>query len=222
MNKIKNDKADLEKKRGIFLQLGFIISCVIMLVAFEWSTPVENEGVTYRIDNVEMEADFIPVHRKENIKPPMPSHFSKIQLIPDDQEPSESYELPSPEIDPKDKIVYPILLQKPEDEEAPILFMSQTMPEFPGGIKGLQHYIAKNIKYPHEAIENDIQGKVYVRFVVNKTGEVERESVIRSIHPLLDKEALRVVKSFPAWKPGTQNGEVVNVWYTVPIVFKIN
>lgn len=218
----KHDRVDLEKKRGIFWQLGFIISCVIMLIAFEWSTPVENESITYRIDNIEMETDFIPVTRKENIVPPMPAHFSKIQLIPDNQEPSEKFELPSPEIAPNDIVVYPILQQQPEEEETQILFMSQTMPEFPGGIKGLQHYIAKNIKYPQEAIENDIQGKVYVRFVVNKKGKVERESVIRAIHPLLDKEALRVVKSFPAWKPGMQNGKVVNVWYTVPIVFKIN
>ncbi len=125
----------------------------------------------------------------------MPKHFSKIQLIPDDQQATEDFMLPSPEIDPNDKTVYSIIEQLPENDEVPILFMAQSMPEFPGGIKGLQHYISKQIHYPQKAIENDIQGKVFVRFIVNNKGDVERESVIKSIHPLLDKEALRVVKS---------------------------
>ncbi|MDF1551116.1 MAG: energy transducer TonB, partial [Bacteroidales bacterium] len=192
------------------------------LVAFEWSTPVENESIAYRIDNIEMVTDLVPIQRKAEIRPPMPKHFSKIQLIPDDQEATENFEFPSPEIDPKDNTVYSILEQLPENEEVPVLFMAQSMPEFPGGKKGLQHYISKNISYPIAAIENDIQGKVFVRFIVNSKGNVERESVIRSIHPLLDKEALRVVRSFPSWKPGSQNGRNVSVWYTVPIVFKIN
>jgi protein TonB len=85
----------------------------------------------------------------------------------------------------------------------------------------LQTYIARNIDYPEAAIDEDIQGKVFVRFIVNDKGMIENESIIRSIHPLLDKEALRVVKSFPKWKPGMQNGKAVKVWYTVPIVFRI-
>ncbi len=221
MNKKKYDKADLEKKRGVFLQLGLIISTLLVLIVFEWSTPVENESISYRIDNVEMEADLIPIKRQEELKPPMPKHFSKIQLVPDNQEVEEDFEFQTPEIEPDEKIVIPVLEQLPKEKDVPLVFMSQVMPEFPGGIKGLQSYIAKNINYPQEAIDEDIQGKVFVRFIIDDNGMIENESVIRSIHPLLDKEALRVVRSFPKWQPGRQNGRAVKVWYTVPIVFKI-
>lgn len=222
MNKKKYDKVDLEKKRGVFLQLGLIISTLIVLVAFEWSTPVENESVSYRIDNVEMEADLVPIKRKEELKPPMPKHFSKIQLVPNNEEINEDYEFHNPEIEPDEKIVIPVFEQLPEEEEIPLVFMSQIMPEFPGGITGLQRFIAKNVYYPKEAIKEDIQGKVFVRFIINEKGFIENESIVRSIHPLLDKEALKVVRSFPKWEPGRQNGKAVKVWYTVPIVFKIS
>ena len=221
MNKKKHDKVNLEKQRGVFLQLGLVISTLIMLIIFEWSTPIENETITYRIDNVEMETDLIPIHRKAELKPPMPQHFSKIQLIPDDEEDNVEFELHNPEIEPHEHVVIPILEQLPEEEEVPLVFMSQIMPEFPGGISGLKTYIARNIDYPKQAIEEDFQGKVFVRFIINDKGVVENESIIRSVHPLLDKEALRVVRSFPKWRPGMQNGKTVKVWYTVPIVFKI-
>ena len=221
MNKKKHDKVNLEKQRGVFLQLGLVISTLIMLIIFEWSTPIENETITYRIDNVEMETDLIPIHRKAELKPPMPQHFSKIQLIPDDEEDNVEFELHNPEIEPHEQVVIPILEQLPEEEEVPLVFMSQIMPEFPGGISGLKTYIARNIDYPKQAIEEDFQGKVFVRFIINDKGVVENESIIRSVHPLLDKEALRVVRSFPKWRPGMQNGKTVKVWYTVPIVFKI-
>jgi len=222
MNKKKYDKVNLEKKRGIFLQIGLVISTFIVLVIFEWSTPVKNDTITYRVDNIEMEADLVPVQRKKELKPPMPQHFSKIQLIPDDEETDMEFEFHNPEIEPHEKVVFPIMEQLPEEKEVPLVFMSQIMPEFPGGIKGLKVFIAKNIKYPTLAIEEDIQGKVFVRFIINEKGIVEEESIIRSIHPLLDKEALRVVRTFPKWKPGMQNGKEVKVWYTVPIVFKIS
>jgi len=221
MNKKKHDKADLEKKRGVFLQLGLVISTLIVLLVFEWSTPIENESITYRIDNIEMETDLVPIQREKELKPPMPKRFSKIRLIPDDQEADEEFEFHNPEIEPDEIIVTSIIEQLPVEEEVPLLIVSQIMPEFPGGITGLKVYIAKNVKYPKQAIEEDIQGKVFVRFIINEKGLVENESVIRSVHPLLDKEALHVVRSFPEWNPGLQNGKAVKVWYTVPIVFKI-
>ncbi len=221
MNKKKHDKVNLEKKRGVFLQLGLIISTLLVLVVFEWSTPIENEGISYRIDNIEIETDLVAVKRQKEIKPPMPKHFSKIQLVPNNQEVEEDFQLHNPEIEPNEKIVITIPQELPEEEEIPLVFISPIMPEFPGGTKGLQTYIAKNINYPQQAIDEDIQGKVFVRFIINEKGLIEDESVIRSIHPLLDREALRVVKSFPKWKPGMQNGKAVKVWYTVPIVFRI-
>ena len=93
--------------------------------------------------------------------------------------------------------------------------------QFPGGPTELLKYIAKNLKYPVIAQENGIQGRVILRFVVSAKGYVEDVKVLRSLDPYCDKEAIRVVKSLPQWIPGKQNGRNVPVYYTCPIVFKL-
>ena len=97
----------------------------------------------------------------------------------------------------------------------------EKMPEFPGGDDALRQYIATNVKYPQEAMEKGIQGKVYVNFVVEKDGAVDRIKIVRGVDPLLDKEAVRVISQLPKWKPGEQRGEKVAVTYTVPINFAL-
>jgi protein TonB len=97
------------------------------------------------------------------------------------------------------------------------------MPEFiAGGEAGLRQFIAEHIEYPELAQENDIQGTVYIRFVVTKTGTIGDVQVVRGVDPLLDEEAVRVVKSLPKFKPGMQGGRPVPVWFSVPIVFQLN
>lgn len=95
----------------------------------------------------------------------------------------------------------------------------EDMPEYPGGDKALRIYIAQNVKYPKDAKKEGIQGKVFVIFVVAKDGNTTDAKIARGVHPLLDKEALRVVNDFPTWKPGMNGGQPVNVEYTVPINF---
>ena len=95
------------------------------------------------------------------------------------------------------------------------------MPQFPGGDGELLKYIATHIKYPTMAAENNIQGRVVVKFVVKKDGNVGDVVVIRGKDPDLDKEAQRVVKSLPKFIPGKMNGQSVSVWYTLPINFKL-
>ncbi len=95
----------------------------------------------------------------------------------------------------------------------------QEMPSFPGGTEALLRYIMGNIVYPPDAVQNNIQGTVFLRFVVSSTGEVTRVEVTRSVDPLLDNEALRVISALPRWKPGKQDGTPVPVWFSVPVVF---
>ena len=97
----------------------------------------------------------------------------------------------------------------------------ETMPDFPGGQKELLSFLSRNIKYPTKAIENKIQGRVIVQFVVNKDGSISGAKVVRSIDPDLDKEALRVINSMPQWKPGMNKGEIVSVKYTIPVMFRL-
>lgn len=93
------------------------------------------------------------------------------------------------------------------------------MPEFPGGMNSLLDYIAKNIKYPEEAQQKGIKGRVILQFIVNTDGSLSDFKIIRGVDPQLDAEALRVVKSMPKWTPGKDKGKVVPVYYTVPISF---
>lgn len=113
------------------------------------------------------------------------------------------------------------VLPKTLDNEEQIFFIVEDMPEFPGGEMELRKFIANNIEYPVAAQESGIQGRVYVTFVVDKKGEVANARIARGVDPSLDQEALRVVNSLPAWTPGKQRGEAVNVSYTVPINFAL-
>lgn len=102
----------------------------------------------------------------------------------------------------------------------PRIFVEE-MPEFPGGNNELLNFISNNIEYPDEAVNNNIQGRVTVKFVVNTDGSVNRLEIIGPVDPLLDNEAIRIMKLLPRFKPGKQNGVAVPVWFTLPVVFRI-
>ena len=109
-----------------------------------------------------------------------------------------------------------------EDEDRPGVYMIvEQMPEFPGGDKELYQFIADNLKYPAEAKEKGIKGRVFVNFIVEPDGSVSDIRVLRGIGGGCDEEAVRIVESMPKFKPGMQNGEAVRVSYTVPVNFKL-
>lgn len=108
-----------------------------------------------------------------------------------------------------------------EDPEAEPFVVVEEMPMFPGGEVELLKWIADHTQYPEVAKENNIQGKVIVRFCVTSKGTVDRVSILKSVDPELDKEAIRVVGTLPAFKPGKQGGKPVPVWYMVPINFTL-
>jgi len=97
----------------------------------------------------------------------------------------------------------------------------ETPPEFPGGEAALMKYVSDHVRYPQEALEAGIQGKVFMEFIVQESGEVGDVTVKRSANDLLDQEALRVVRTLPSFKPGLMNGKPVRVRYVLPIVFKL-
>lgn len=118
----------------------------------------------------------------------------------------------------KDEIV---VEEKKPVEDNKVFTAVEQMPQFPGGDGALMKYIADHLKYPPVAMENNIQGRVVIQFVVTKTGKIGEVKVARSRDPDLDKEAVRVVKTLPDFIPGKMNGQSVNVWYTLPITFKL-
>ena len=96
----------------------------------------------------------------------------------------------------------------------------EVKPEYSNGNEGLGKYLSENIKYPKKALKNGVSGKVFVQFVIDKTGKVTNVVAVRGVEKSLDKEAVRVIKSMPKWKPGMKDGQPVKVKYTIPINFK--
>ena len=126
--------------------------------------------------------------------------------------------------DDKEEVVIAAPIEAPaeEEEEEVVFVVVESMPEFPGGQQALFKYLSENVKYPVIAQENGIQGRVICQFVVNKDGSIVDVEVVRSGGDAsLDKEAIRVIKSMPKWKPGKQRGKAVRVKYTVPVNFKL-
>ena len=122
----------------------------------------------------------------------------------------------------KERISEIVVEEKPVEEKPAEVFISvEQMPQFPGGDEALIKYLSSHINYPPMAAENNIQGRVVVQFVVDKTGKVGDVNVVRSVDKDLDKEAVRVCKSLPKFVPGRQNGQPVSVWFTLPVTFKL-
>jgi periplasmic protein TonB len=127
-------------------------------------------------------------------------------------------------VDTSSKVIIEIVDQPKEkivDEKVFEIFNIQEKPMFEDGDAALIRYVAAHTKYPVPAQEQGIEGTVYIRFVVTKTGDVGQASVMRAVDPMLEEEALRVVKSLPRWTPGKNNGNPVNVWFIIPVKFKL-
>ena len=108
-------------------------------------------------------------------------------------------------------------------ENNPVFINVDPVPVFPGGEAALMKFINENLRYPAAAIENGIQGRVVVQFVVKKDGSVnDNIMIVRGVDPALDQEAIRVCKTLPKFIPGKQNGQPVNVWFTLPIIFNLS
>ncbi len=222
----KNPKADLERWKSTLFMIGLVISLGVVLAAFSVTQKKSAVDELQRLEDVDFEDEDIPVTRQEQppeVKPPPPQQTIEVLTIVDDNtEIEDEFEMDDVEADDDTQVEIVDLGEEEEEEEEPeIFFIVETMPEFPGGELGLRKYIATHVKYPNIARENGIEGKVYVRFCVTSKGTVEKVSIARGVDPILDKEALRVVKALPKWKPGEQRGKKVNVWYTVPINFQL-
>jgi protein TonB len=107
------------------------------------------------------------------------------------------------------------------EESKPVFTIVEEQPTFPGGDEARNKFLVDNIKYPQQALENNISGTVYVSFVVDSKGNITDVKVMRGIGGGCDEEAVRVIKAMPAWRPGKQNGKQVRVLFNMPVYFKI-
>ena len=214
----KNPEISLEKKKGLFFQIGLVVTLVIVLGAFEWKS---YEKVDYNLGQLnldDLEEEIIPITRQEITPPPPPPPPPEVIVIVEDI--VEIVDEAKIETTESDEMVAVIEIEEESDEE--FFMVVENMPEFPGGDAGLMKYIQKNVKYPPIAKEYNITGKVYVSFIVDKSGSVTDVKIVRGVDKSLDAEALRVVKSLPKYKPGKQRGKAVRVMFTIPINFTLN
>jgi protein TonB len=225
----KSEKANLENKRNMFFLIGLVIALGSTLVAFEWSTKPSKTQSLGDLQSQEVEDVFIPITREQQVEPPPPPPAPKVievlNIVDDDVEIDEELDIEDSDADETTVIdIDPIFDSSDQEEEVEdkIHFNIIEEPaEFPGGDKALHAYMSRAVKYPIIAQENGIQGKVYVKFVVNEQGKVSNGEILRGVDPSLDKEALRVVSTLPDFKPGKQRGKTVKVFYNAVINFTL-
>ena len=221
----KSQKASLEDKKVVYVLMGFVFVLSLCYVALECT---EKEVTKYEVADMEFtfeEEVEIQQTTQETTPPPPPPPVQEVEVlnvVEDDVE-TESIEI-NTEDDKDVEVVIAAPVEAPveEEEEEVVFVVVETMPEFPGGQQALFKYLSENVKYPVIAQENGIQGRVICQFVVNKDGSIVDVEVVRSGGDAsLDKEAVRVIKSMPKWKPGKQRGKAVRVKYTVPVNFRL-
>lgn len=223
----KSPKADLEGKKTTLTLIGLVLSLLIVWRVFEIKSYDKRTVEVFQrtIEVVEEEMVEITKQEQPKVQPPAPKpQVTQIQVVEDDVEVEDDIEIDAEVA--QDEVIEEYVYEAPEIEEEEIeeaeIFLSvEEQPEFPGGAPKMLEYIQKNIKYPMMARESDIQGRVFVNFVVEPDGSISKVKVLRGIGGGCDEEAVRVVESMPKWKPGKQRGTAVRVSFTVPIVFKL-
>ena len=224
----KNPKADLENRRGLFLEIGLVVAMVAALGAFEVkSYDKEDKEQFVRQASEEIE-DIVIQTQEQELPPPPPPETPEVttefEVVEDDAELTNELGPVNAEVDESTQnieITPVVVEEEEEEEEAQIFTVVEKDPEFPGGMDALYKYLAQNIKYPTIARENGITGRVYVTFVVERDGSIANPRVLKDIGGGCGAEAIRVVKSMPKWNPGKQSGKAVRVQFNLPVNFNL-
>jgi protein TonB len=222
----KSKKADLEKKKGMYITVGLVISLSIVLVAFEWTKGESKDDGSDAVAEIQFEDEMMQITRREEPKPEpkpeQPKVAEVLDIVDDDVEIEDDFDFDMEATDDTEYDFTTMITDDGEDiEEEEVFYIVEDMPTFNGGEPATEFrkYIAQNLQYPEIAAENGVSGRVIVQFAVDKTGQVVDAVVVRSVDPALDKEAIRVVMSSPKWTPGKQRGKAVKVLFTFPINF---
>ncbi|MBE6239058.1 MAG: energy transducer TonB [Bacteroidales bacterium] len=224
----KSDKANLENKKLLFVEIGLVISLGITLLAFEWTS--EETKVSNLEDTTEVliEEEIIPITQDT---PPPPPAAPKIPVL------SDQIDIVDDEIEIEDDMFmnleddanlgveimdYVEVEEEVVEEEAIPFQLVEEKPSFQGGdANQFSKWVNQRLVYPEIAKENGVQGRVTLQFTVEKDGSVTKVKVLRGVDPSLDKEAVRVVSMSPKWSPGKQRDRAVPVTYTFPVIFQL-
>ena len=225
----KSEKANLENKKLLFLELGLIITLGIVWGAFEYTSKETNVSVLEDTTEILIEEEIIPITQET---PPPPPSAPKIPVL------SDQIDIVDDEIEVNDDLFmnleddsnmgveimeYVEVTEEEVVEEEAIPFqLVEEKPSFQGGdANQFSKWVNSRLEYPEIAKENGVQGRVTLQFTVEKDGSVTKVKVLRGVDPSLDKEAVRVVSMSPKWKPGKQRDRAVPVTYTFPVIFQL-
>ena len=224
----KSEKANLENKKLLFIEIGLIISLAITYVAFEWTSTETNVSTLEAEAEVVLEEEIIPITQET---PPPPPAAPKIPVL------SDQIDIVDDEIEIDDDMFmnleddsslgveimdYVEVEEEVVEEEAIPFQLVEEKPSFQGGdANQFSKWVNSRLQYPEIAKENGVQGRVTLQFTVEKDGTVTKVRVLRGVDPSLDKEAVRVVSMSPKWKPGKHRDRAVPVTYTFPVIFQL-
>ena len=224
----KSEKANLENKKLLFVEIGLVISLAITLFAFEWTSKETNVATLEDNTQVVLEEEIIPITQET---PPPPPAAPKIPIL------SDQIDIVDDEIEIDDEMFinleddaslgveimdYVEVEEEVVEEEAIPFQLVEEKPSFQGGdANQFSKWVNQRLVYPEIAKENGVQGRVTLQFTVEKDGSVTKVKVLRGVDPSLDKEAVRVVSQSPKWKPGKQRDRAVPVTYTFPVIFQL-
>ena len=224
----KSEKANLENKKLLFLEIGLVISLGITLFAFEWTSKETNVSTLADDTSIAIEEEIIPITQET---PPPPPAAPKIPVL------SDQIDIVDDEIELEDDLFmnledsddlgveimdYVEVEEEVVEEEAIPFQLVEEKPSFDGGdANKFSKWVNSRLVYPEIAKENGVQGRVTLQFTVEKDGSVTKVKVLRGVDPSLDKEAVRVVSMSPKWKPGRQRDRAVPVTYTFPVIFQL-
>ncbi|CAN5414383.1 energy transducer TonB [soil metagenome] len=216
----KYAQADVMRHSDTFILFGAVFALGLVLASFTLKDEPEVETIAVTFDaDEEFEVEVPPTFREPTPPPPPPP--PQIEVVEDDEIIKEQPKFEIREIDVEEAIAPPAPVVEEVVVEDEIFKVVEQMPEFPGGQAALMQFLGK-ITYPPFARENDLEGTVYVQFVIDKSGKITDAVIARSSgHKILDDAALSHVRTMPSWAPGKQRGKPVRVQYVVPIKFKL-
>lgn len=231
----KSDKANLDRRRRERFLLGLVLALAMLFAALEFSTrsgDLSEDGNL--LDDLPEELDMRPAFEQKDMisasevpTPAAKAITQKVTEVPKTVATQEIAAVTSKlvigegEGVAKQSEVTSALPQVPITKDSIVLRTVEKLPEFPGGIVQFMKWLTRNLRYPPTAQSQRIQGKVVISFIVNKDGSIASPTIVRSIDPLLDREALRVIKMMPPWKPGLQDGEPCRTMIAIPVNFQL-
>jgi len=216
----KTPKAKLTHKRGLFFNLGLIISLLLVITAFEWRT--YQRGMVVIDRKTEDITELIEIRPTIQLPPKPPKVIQPILIeVPPDEIIEEiEYTFDADEIENIREIE--TIEIEPSEVVDKIFTIVEVMPEPFGGISEFFEFVYKEIKYPNTARRMGIDGRITIQFIIDKDGSLTNFRILRGIGAGCDEEVLRVLKMAPKWKPGKQRGIPVRVKMALPITFKLN